>query len=76
MHQKNLTDLLSDAFKNPFETTDVVKEKMEGLSVKNIADVSDRAIVDNLRIPTPEELTAIRQWAIDYKNQNKKASKR
>lgn len=76
MHEQNLTALLSDAFKNPFEKKEIVQKKMETLSVKNSSDLSEKEVPDYLRLPSANELVEMRQWAIDYKKANKQASKR
>ena len=76
MQEKNLTDLLSDASKNLFENKEIVKKKMETLSVKNIHDLTNKDVPDYLRLPSPDELIEMRQWAINYKKANKQASKR
>lgn len=76
MQERNLTELLSDAFKNPFEIQERVKEKMETLSVKNTEDLSNKDVPDYLRLPSTDELIEMRQWAIDYKKAKKHASKR
>lgn len=76
MQEQNLTALLSDAFKNPFDKQDVVKQKMEKLSIKNNNDLSEKVVPDYLRLPSADELTEMRQWAIEFKKANKNASKR
>ena len=76
MQEQNLTALLSDAFKNPFDKQEVVKQKMEKLSIKNNNDLSEKVVPDYLRLPSADELAEMREWAIDYKKANKQASKR
>jgi len=76
MQERNFTELLSEAFKNPFDKKEIVKKKMETLSVKNSNDLSNKDVPDYLRIPSANELTEMRQWAIDFKKSNKNASKR
>lgn len=76
MQEQNLTSLLADALKNPFDPIPVTRKKMESLAVKNQKDLSASVLPDYLRTPSADELIEMRQWAIDYKNSHKAASKR
>lgn len=76
MQEQNLTALLSDALKNPTKDAQKVKSQMTDLAVKNKIDLEKKESRNHLRTPTAEELTEMRQWAIDYKKFHKPASKR
>jgi hypothetical protein len=76
MQERNLTELMNAAFKHSLDNPEVVKEKMELLSIRNREDLSNIKLPDYLRLPSANELTEMRQWAIDYKKLNKHASKR
>ena len=76
MQERNLTELLTGAFKNPSEALKTVKPKMEALSAKNTKDLEQKVLPNYLRTPTADELVEMRQFAIDYKKLHKQASKR
>lgn len=76
MQTQNLTALLKEAMENPFENKKSTDIKMQKLSVKNMEDLYNKVVPDYLRLPSGEELTEMRQFAIDYKKANKRASKR
>lgn len=76
MQEQNMTALLRSAFEKPEQSTRVVKQKMAKLAVKNERDLSYKSLPDYMRTPTADELSEMRQWAIDYKAFHKQASKR
>lgn len=80
MQSQNLTALMADALKNPFEEQKKVQTKMEKLAVKNERDLSKKEVPqkngDFMRVPTADELVDMRQWVIDYKSANRHDSKR
>lgn len=76
MQEQNMTALMADAFKKKPINPALLKKKMGKLALKNKKDLEYKNLPDYLRTPTAEELTEMRQWAIDYKNTFKQASKR
>ena len=73
MQEQRFTELMSDAFKNPMASIKEVKKKVEPIALRNTKDLSFKNVPDYLRLPDADELIIIRQWAVDYKKQNKNA---
>lgn len=71
-----MTALMQSALKGGLIKPKFIEQQMENLAIKNKNDLAKKEFPDYLRIPTAEELTEMRQWAIDYKKANKQASKR
>lgn len=76
MHESNFSELLKDASIYPESPVLETRNRMGKLSVKNFKDLSFKDVPTYLRIPTTDDLVEMRDWAIEYKNLNKSASKR
>ncbi len=76
MQAQNLDYLLQDAAQNFTDKPFVTQKKMLDLALKNDSDLAEKNLPDKMRTPTADELTEMRQYAIDYKHNNRRASKR
>ena len=76
MQEQNFTELLASAASSRKAALKTLRPKMETLADKNKNDLAKKELPDYLRTPTADDLIEMRQWAIDYKKFNKKASKR
>lgn len=76
MQEKNYTALLNDGLINSASSKAATKRRMNALSFKNTRDLAFKEVPEYLRTPTGDELIKMRQWAIDYRKENKRASKR
>ncbi len=76
MNSQSLDTLLLDAFKNPADALQTVKPRMQTLAKKNDEAIAEISKPDILRTPTADELTEMRQYAIDMKNKFPMWSKR
>jgi hypothetical protein len=80
MQERHLNELVSASFAAALlgpkkaESPKKVKADMEVLADKNKADLPNLPLSE--RTPTSDELVEMRQYAVDYKKNNKKASKR
>lgn len=76
MNSQSLDMLLLDAFKNPADTLETVKPRMQILAKENDEAIPVIAKSDILRTPTADELVEMRQYAIDMKKKFPMWSKR
>lgn len=76
MQEQNFTELLASAQSMKKMALETLRPKMEKLADKNKKDLQKKELPDYLRTPNADELIEMRQWAIDYKKFNTKASKR
>lgn len=76
MEQRNFTQLLRDANYLKDDNPKEVSRRMDKLFLKNKKDLEQKGLPNYLRVPTAQELELMRQFAIDYKKENKNASKR
>ena len=76
MQEKILTDITDKAFLNHEQKPGKIKSQMKALATENDALVSHYTRPNYERTPNSGELIQMRQYAVSYKKQNKKASKR
>lgn len=76
MNTENYNELLKSVFDKQLDTPEKVTKKMQSIAVNNKEAIEQTEFKDRFRTPTADELTEMRQYAIDYKKAIKRASKR
>jgi hypothetical protein len=76
MQDRILNELIGDSLNHINRPDLMTEKKMQSMAIDNAFALKDKQLPDPLRIPTAEELLAMRNWAIGYKSLNKRASAR
>lgn len=76
MDTRDFSQLMAASFDSSLNTPKKVKQKMKSIAKSNETHLAKVELPDMYRIPTAEELQSFREYAINYKKQIKRASKR